>query len=175
MSDKYSVKKRKTKTLPADKQEVFYRVLREVRRNSRFDDNKKFIQHGSTSVREHVINVAHTAYYISYKLHLNVNEEELIRGALLHDYFLYDWHEKCLANSIHGYTHPSKSLDNAKKDFELSAIERDMIKHHMFPLTPTPPRSKEGVLLCVADKLCAIKETLEGKGDLPVKQAKLKK
>ena len=94
---------------------------------------------------------------------IKVDEEELIRGALLHDYFLYDWHEKSLENSVHGFTHPLKALNQAKKDFELSAIERDMILNHMFPLTLNPPRSKEGKLLCLADKLCATKETLRGK------------
>ena len=164
-------KQKRRRELPEDKLEKFYRILRETRRNSRFDMNKEFIQHGSTTVREHCINVAHTAYYMSYKLKIDVNEEELIRGALLHDYFLYDWHEKSWENSIHGYTHPTKSLKNACHDFDLSAIERDMIKHHMFPLTPTPPRCREGALLCIADKFCALKETLKGKGELKKKRA----
>lgn len=159
-------KAKQRKTLPPEKLENFYRILNETRRNSRFDESRNYIQHGSTSVRKHCIMVAYTAYYLSYKFKVDINEDELVKGALLHDYFLYDWHEKSWANSIHGYTHPGKALKEAKKDFYLSAVERDMIKHHMFPLTPTPPSSKEGALLCVADKLCAIRETLEGKGKL---------
>lgn len=154
-------KNRKRKELPIIQREKFLGILNDIRQNSRFDESVNYIQHGKTTVKEHSINVAHTAYYMSYKLKLNIKEKELIRGALLHDYFLYDWHEKSLKNSIHGYTHPSNALKEAEKDFDLSDVERDMIKHHMFPLTITPPRTKEGVILCIADKLCAIKETID--------------
>lgn len=147
--------------LPERKMRKFRSVLESTRRSSRFDESRKFIQHGNTSVRTHCINVAQTAYYISHRFGISVNEEALIRGALLHDYFLYDWHEKIPRNSIHGFTHPGTALSEASKDFVLSETERDMIKHHMFPLTPVPPRSREGAILCLADKLCAIRETLE--------------
>lgn len=150
----------KKRQLPRDKRDRFFSVLTEIRKNSRFDESTNYIQHGKTSVKEHSINVAHTAYYLSHKLNIKVKENELIRGALLHDYFLYDWHDKSLKNSIHGYTHPGKALKEAEKDFDLSYIEKDMIKHHMFPLTIFPPKTKEGVILCIADKLCAIKETI---------------
>lgn len=146
--------------LPKLKKDKFNNILSDIRSSSRFDESVNYIQHGKTSVREHSINVAHTAYYMSHKLNIKVKEDELIRGALLHDYFLYDWHDKSLRNSIHGYLHPGFALKEAEKDFDLTFVERDMIKHHMFPLTITPPKTKEGVLLCVADKLCAIKETI---------------
>lgn len=148
--------------LSTAQQETFRRVLREVRQSSRFDENDKFIQHGTTTVKTHCINVAQTAYYMSHRLNIKVHEEQLIRGALLHDYFLYDWHEKCLKNSIHGYTHPGKALKEASKDFRLTKREADMINCHMFPLTLRAPRYREGVLLCIADKICALQETLGG-------------
>lgn len=151
------------RVLPERKMKKFRKILRDTRKSSRFDENENYIQHGKTTVKCHCINVAHTAYYITHKLHINVNEEELIRGALLHDYFLYDWHEKRLRNSIHGFTHPSKALNEASKDFRLTAVEEDMIEHHMFPLTLRPPKSREGAILCIADKLCAIQETIEGR------------
>lgn len=156
MGNKLSVKQRSK----------FKKILDEVKENSRFELSDNFIQHGSTTVKKHCIDVAHTAYYISLKLKIKVKSDELIRGALLHDYFLYDWHEVCWKNSIHGYTHPSIALKEASKDFELTDTERDMIKHHMFPLTPMPPKTKEGILLCLADKICAIRETFEGKGNV---------
>lgn len=155
---KKQVKRRKE--LPAVQHEKFLGILCDIRKNSRFDESVNYIQHGKTSVREHSINVAYTAYYLTHKLNIKVKENDLIRGALLHDYFLYDWHDKSLKNSIHGYTHPGNALKEALKDFELSKTEQDMIKHHMFPLTITPPKTKEGVILCIADKLCAIKETV---------------
>lgn len=150
------------KKLPANKEEKFRLILEEIRKNSRFDENEQYIQHGTTTVKEHCIKVAHTAYFMSHRLHITVHEEELIRGALLHDYFLYDWHEKSLKNSIHGFTHPGKALREASKDFDLTNIEKDMIQSHMFPLTVKPPKYREGVLLCIADKLCALQETIGG-------------
>ena len=68
-----------------------------------------------------------------------------------------------MANMIHGFTHPHKAFVQANKDFDLSHIESDMIKHHMFPLTPMPPETKEGLILCLADKICATRETVVGR------------
>ena len=151
------------KKLPAKKEQKFRDILKETRENSRFDQNDQYIKHGTTTVKTHCINVAQTAYFMSHRLHIKVHERDLIRGALLHDYFLYDWHDKCLKNSIHGFTHPGKALKEASKDFELTKIEKDMIRSHMFPLTVRPPKYREGVLLCIADKLCALQETIGGR------------
>ena len=151
------------KKLPAKKEQKFRDILKETRENSRFDQNDQYIQHGTTTVKTHCINVAQTAYFMSHRLHIKVHERDLIRGALLHDYFLYDWHDKCIKNSIHGFTHPGKALKEASKDFELTKIEKDMIRSHMFPLTVRPPKYREGVLLCIADKLCALQETIGGR------------
>ena len=79
-------------------------------------------------------------------------------AALLHDYFLYDWHDKDPSHRLHGFTHPRRALENAAADWELTDRERDIILHHMFPLTPLPPRSREAWLVCLADKLCAVQE-----------------
>ena len=35
-----------------------------------------------------------------------------------------------------------------------------MIKKHMFPLNPALPRFKETAVLCLADKYCALRETV---------------
>ena len=148
------------KRLGEEKLRFFKKILKDTRKGSRFDQMDDFIQHGDTTVRTHCLHVAQTAYYLACRHGWKVDEASLIRGALLHDYFLYDWHVKSWANSIHGYTHPGKALRQAEKDFELNDIERDMIKHHMFPLTIFPPRTKEGWILVLADKICAMGETI---------------
>ena len=91
--------------------------------------------------------------------HLKVNEKALIRGALLHDYFLYDWHIKGKGHHFHGFTHPATALRNAEKEYNLGDIERNIISRHMFPLTIVPPMCREAWLVCLADKYCAVKET----------------
>ncbi len=123
---------------------------------------KKCTQHGTFSVYDHSVYVTSMCIGLSKKLHIKVNEKALVRGALLHDYFLYDWHEPKKENRIHGFTHPGIALRNAEKDFDLGKIERDMIKKHMFPLTPKPPRYRESIILCLADKICATYETAGG-------------
>jgi len=70
---------------------------------------KKCIQHGVFSVYDHSLFVTSMCLRISNMMKIKVNERALVRGALLHDYFLYDWHEPTKANRIHGFTHPKKS------------------------------------------------------------------
>ena len=73
------------------------------------------------------------------------------RGALLHDFFFYDWRTD--GPGLHGFRHPAIARENARSRFALNAIEEDAILRHMWPLTPVPPRYAESVLVCVADKL----------------------
>ena len=63
-------------------------------------------------------------------------------------------------NMQHGFRHAGTALRNADRDFELNDTERDMIKKHMFPVNPAPPRFKETAVLCLADKYCALRETV---------------
>jgi len=107
--------------------------------------------------------VANTACNIAQRLHIAVNQRELIRGALLHDYYLYDWHVSEGRKNWHGYRHPGIALKNAQQDVELTMRERNIIQRHMFPLTPVPPKYKEAWIVCLADKLCALRETFSRK------------
>ena len=83
---------------------------------------------GDTSCLAHTIAVVYCALAIARIMHLRVNKRELIRGGILHDYFLYDWHDGEKGRKIHGFTHPSSALANAETDFRLSRRERDIIK-----------------------------------------------
>ena len=140
--------------------ERFREILADTCEKSRFAESKKFIQHGNTSVYQHSIAVAYYSYWLASFLGIKVNERALIRGALLHDYFLYDWHEKDSRNyRWHGFRHPKRAFENAKEEFDLCDIEENLIKCHMFPLTPIPPMHREGVLVCLVDKMCSITET----------------
>ena len=120
---------------------------------------KTIPQHGVTNVYWHSVNVAYMSLYLAKKLGVAVDERALVRGALLHDYFLYDWHDRAPDHRLHGFYHPRRALDNAKRAFELSETEQNVILRHMFPLCPTPPGTAEGWLVCFADKVCAVLET----------------
>lgn len=126
-----------------------------------FQKQKQFIQHGKFSVFEHEVLVAATCLAICDKFDIKVDRKSLIRGALLHDYFLYDWHDKNNGRRLHGFTHAEEALKNACTDFKLNDIEKDMIYCHMFPLNLfRVPKYNESLILCVADKISALKETL---------------
>lgn len=53
---------------------------------------KNFRQHGRMSVYEHSLAVARMCLRIAKYFPGEVDMRSLVRGALLHDYFLYDWH-----------------------------------------------------------------------------------
>lgn len=145
----------------SDTMEKIKIIIKILENEGRFKETKNFIQHGDVSVYEHSVLVAKKSLELADKLKIDLDEEAIIKGALLHDYFLYDWHEKDNSHRLHGFFHPKKSLKNAKKDFEISEIEEDIIKKHMFPLTLIPPKTKEAWIVCIADKICAIKETIK--------------
>lgn len=119
------------------------------------------VQHGTTSVRRHSLGVCALSLRLAKACGVRVNERALVRGALLHDYFLYDWHKGSPDGWRHSYRHPRRALANAERDFSLSDIERDVIACHMFPLGPMPSTC-EGCLVCVADKICSLQETFNG-------------
>lgn len=140
--------------------ERFYRICREVEKEGRLELEKQYYQHGATTVYEHSLHVASVCVWAASHVRWNLDMDALIRGALLHDYFLYDWHEPDPGHRLHGFTHPRRALFNARQDFNLKPIEENMILSHMFPLLPVLPKSKEAWLLCLADKYCALTETL---------------
>lgn len=136
------------------------KMIRELETDGRLESEKYYFQHGNTTVYEHSIRVAQVSLYIASKLRVRVNEKDLMRGALLHDYFLYDWHHKNKEHCLHGFRHPYTALVNAKTDFILNAKEENIILRHMFPLTPIPPFYREAWIVCIADKYCALEESL---------------
>ena len=129
---------------------------------TRLWDSQDYVQHGDTSCYLHSIAVAWYSLRLARRLQIPVHAEELVRGALLHDYFLYDWHRKD-SPRLHGLRHPFIALKNASRCCQLTWRERQIIQRHMFPLVPLPPLCREAVLVCLVDKGCAVFETLQGR------------
>lgn len=123
---------------------------------------KNYIHHGVTSCYQHCLNVSYYNYIICRALGLNARAGA--RAGLLHDLFLYDWHDcgKVKFKELHGFTHPRRALENANKNFLLTCCEKDIILCHMFPLTFTLPKYKETAVIILVDKYCGLIETLEG-------------
>lgn len=139
-----------------------------------FLQSKNYVQHGTFSVWKHSLNVAEASVKLSRVLPFQFSERELVRGALLHDYFQYDWHKKkvgvreiCEFYKMHGFTHPEIAAKNARRDFHIGRLEDEIIRKHMWPLTIKPPMCREAWVVTMADKYCSLLETLHVlKGDL---------
>lgn len=118
----------------------------------------QYIQHGDVSCLWHSIAVAYFSLWIFGVLRIRHDKKSLIVGALLHDYFLYDWHDSAKWHRWHGFRHPGFALRNARRDVKLSRRAEDVIKKHMFPLTIKPPLYRESMMVCIVDKVCSIYE-----------------
>ncbi len=133
----------------------------DILKSNNFQSTKSHIQHGNMTVNNHCMNVAKYSIAISEKLRIQCEKKELIRGALLHDYFLYDWHDPdyIKPHRLHGFYHPGRALRNASKEYNLTLREKDIIKKHMWPLTVVPPMCREAWIVTAADKWCSLMET----------------
>lgn len=162
--DKRRQKRRERIQRLYERQKRLRALLREhgsdILNSENFKGTRRHIQHGNMTVYSHVMNVARYSLLLNKKFRLGCNKHDLIRGALLHDYFLYDWHEKDPTHRLHGLFHAGTALKNAKKDFRLNKIEENIIARHMFPINPIFPRYKEAWIVCLADKYCAAEETI---------------
>lgn len=143
-------------------QELLNHYASDILNSKNFRNSSKNIQHGTMSVLQHSINVAKYSLLINEKFGINCKRKDLVRGALLHDYFLYDWHDKNHVQlyRLHGFHHPTTAYKNASKEYKLSLREKDIIKKHMWPLTIKPPLCREAWVVTAADKYCSLLETL---------------
>ena len=106
---------------------------------------------------EHSINVSYTSYKIAKKL--GWDAKSTARGALMHDFFYYDWRVTKFKKS-HAWVHPRLAVRNARKITNLNKVEEDIIVKHMWGATIAPPRYKEGYIVTMVDKYWAVKEAL---------------
>lgn len=129
--------------------------------NENFKKLNNFIAHGKTTTLAHSINVTKQSIKISKIFNIKINQNDLIVSALLHDLFFYDWHHSPKGTGLHGFTHAKLASENAKELFNVSDNIVKIIKSHMWPLNITKvPTSKEAIIVCIADKICAVRETL---------------
>ena len=138
-----------------------WEVASDIFANATIFEMNKYIHHRHSTVYEHSLYVTRMSIrYADFleRLHIKIDRKSLIRGALLHDFFLYDW--RAPKHKLHGFKHAGIAYQNAIKLFKINKIERDIIKKHMFPLTPIPPTKRESIIVCIADKVCAIYEYL---------------
>ena len=141
-------------TMKAPAWEDFIEVCGDIYYSPQLQNLAGFEQHFKINRLQHIRSVAYLSFLVSKKLGLNYTEAT--RAAMMHDLFYYDWREDNKSHKLHGYRHPYFSLKNAfYYHGELTKRETDIIKKHMWPLTPFFPRYKESYVVTAMDKYCA--------------------
>ncbi len=133
--------------------ENFYYIIDDILQNQEFQKLKEIKHHGITRYN-HLLRVAYYTYVVSKKFGLKY--VEATRGALLHDFFFDETNDKKTYQALK--SHPDYALKNATKYFELTELEKDIIKKHMFPITKSIPHYKESYLVDIIDDICACYE-----------------
>ncbi len=119
---------------------------------------KDYRHHENSNTYDHCVAVTLEAINFARKMHIKVIPSVLVRGCLLHDYYLYDHHGETRPR-WHWTRHGVIAANNAIRDFHISAQEADMIANHMWPLHPLRfPFCVEGWILVLADKKVAIRD-----------------
>jgi uncharacterized protein len=116
--------------------------------------------HGSITIYDHSIDVAELSYRL-IKNSRTIDKRCVVRAALLHDFFLYEWHVPGMRYLLHGWAHPRIAAEKAREIFGIGDREYSCIKSHMWPWTPFRwPTCREGWIISLADKIVAIKEAV---------------
>lgn len=140
-------------------------AARQLAQAGRLDLTREFIQHGDVTVYTHVTSVARASLSLPSDwavLAFRSTVPRCCAGPCCTITF-YDWHDPDPSHRLHGFRHPFFALARAEEDFELTSRERNIIVRHMFPLVPVPPTCREAWIVCLADKWCALRETIAGR------------
>lgn len=147
----------------------FISFIKDILRSEEFAKMKNYRHHVKGSLYTHSLKVAYLCYRHHLRFGLNIDISDFVRAALLHDYYLYDLHGDGSSHKFHWFKHPKTALKNALERYPaLTHAQRDMIEHHMFPLTPIPPRTQAGWLICFYDKVAAVNDRFAKRKRLPI-------
>ena len=135
-----------------------------------FQQLRTLQHHGAgNTVYDHSVAVARAAYAIARRMRLSGDETaSVVRAALLHDFFGYDWHGERFRRYLrrysgvkrlmrmHAFVHGPLAASRAKHTFGLSSRECEAIARHMFPLAAMP-RTR---IACVGQRLIQLMQPL---------------
>lgn len=143
---------------------LIYKYGNDILQSEEFQKAFGQTHHKCMTVAEHSLGVAVVSLRISqflYRLHIPVKDRTLIIAALCHDLGILGRTEKYRNNFECYGRHPLDSLPIIREiigEEEYDEIIEDSVRRHMWPLTPIPPRHREGLILTTADKVSAVME-----------------
>lgn len=143
------------------KDKEYKKIVKDIFRNTEF---KKItnIEHHGISRMEHSIKISYYSYKIAKVLKMDY--VSVARGALLHDFFLDGDERSGGRKFIDTFIHPKKALSTSIANFDVNAMEKNIIVSHMFPIYLSIPKYKESVLVNLVDKVVGMKELVKGFG-----------
>ena len=117
---------------------------------------RQWRHHFSVTTYDHSLFVSYMAFRLARRW--NCDHRMAARMGLLHDLYLYDSHDPSAHPGNQCFDHPVAALKNARDLLPLTDKEANIIVSHMWPLAKTMPRSREALIVNLADKVCAALE-----------------
>lgn len=115
------------------------------------------VQHFDVNRLEHVMSVSYLSY--EYCRRKGLDYAAAARAGILHDLYYYDWHDGDWHHRPHGIRHPGFAVKNARRLCGgLDKKIENIIRSHMWPLTPVLPLSREAIAVMMADKFSVMQE-----------------
>lgn len=130
----------------------FQSIVAPILMTEDFHKTKEIMHHGMNRF-DHSVRVSYYSYKIAKLLRLNY--QDAARGGLLHDFFLEDSEKGKVTTLVN---HPKYALETAMKYFELSELEQDIIRTHMFPVNIKPPKFLESWIVDIVDNVASVYE-----------------
>ena len=134
-------------------EQEFLSLTRELLDSDQVRMMGRWKHHGPVTTLDHSLFVAFSTYRWAKRLHLDVRTA--VRGALLHDLYLYDSHDKTAHPGNQCFDHPRFAARNAAALTPLTPKEQNIILSHMWPLGGAFPRSLEAWTVDLVDTICA--------------------
>jgi uncharacterized protein len=141
---------------------MYENIVKDIINHPKVQEMKDYRHHHKIDCLSHSIHVSRLSYKLAKRF--GMDEVSVARGALLHDFYLYDWHIRNSHKGLHGFNHAKEALKNAEMYFDLNSLEKDIIKKHMWPLNLGFPSYRESYLVMFVDKYCSLVELFRSYG-----------
>ena len=142
----------------------FDHIVKDILTNEEFKKLDTELHHGITRYN-HSLRVAKATYKCAKALKLDY--KEATRAALMHDFYINEQFEGTPASKVLS-KHPDQAALNSKKHFNISELQENIIRSHMFPMSKEMPKFKESWVVTAVDKSVAAYEMYRFKASLYV-------
>lgn len=149
-------------TLTIEEKQNLENIYQTFLHDERILKMKDIPMHRGSNCYEHSFKVAKKAVKNAIKLFKkNIDIVVVLIGAILHDYYLYDWRKDRSKRKGHVKNHPKIASANASRDFDIPPEVKEVIETHMWPFNfKQYPHSREAKLVSMADNSVATIEAL---------------